>query len=385
MDTLSTDQARTLLGGPVNGHDVLSGTANRRRMTLVTRPRHFWPRLFRGRRREPQPSRAPRPGREPARRDGTRLIAISAVLLTLLAAGLLSVSIAAQYAYFLAERHQVTASMIESAALDVGMLVFSLLALGLARKGLPARPERALIVACAATSAVMNYAPAHAGDWRSVLAWTMPPVFLAVVADRVIAVTRRHFLGMAEGRSAWRDGIGWTATAAKVAALGALYVLRVPLAPVSTGKGLRLAVLNATPLPQAPVVPALEASAAGAAAPAWASPDCVCPLPYAPGLPVPCAAAERCMRPALDTNTGGREARPRPGGGTGAARPGSKTERLLALVSRRHGDLADIPLDQVSRIATALAPEVDMHPASARTALLAAVRKALPAGEGDSE
>jgi hypothetical protein len=62
----------------------------------------------------------------------------------------------------------------------------------------------------------------------------------------------------------------------------------------------------------------------------------------------------------------------------------TKTERLLSLVVLKHGDLAGNPLDEVSKIGTAHAPEVDMHPASARSALLAAVRGAIAAGEGDA-
>ena len=62
----------------------------------------------------------------------------------------------------------------------------------------------------------------------------------------------------------------------------------------------------------------------------------------------------------------------------------TKTGQLLALVAERHGALADIPAGQVSKIATALAPEVGLHPASGRTALLRAVRAARSAAEGDS-
>ena len=40
------------------------------------------------------------------------------------------------------------ASWVEAVALDVGMAIFSLLALGLARAGQPARAERVLILAC---------------------------------------------------------------------------------------------------------------------------------------------------------------------------------------------------------------------------------------------
>jgi hypothetical protein len=62
----------------------------------------------------------------------------------------------------------------------------------------------------------------------------------------------------------------------------------------------------------------------------------------------------------------------------------TKTGQLLALVAERHGALTDIPAGQVSKIATALAPEVGLHPASGRTALLRAVRAAQSAAEGDS-
>ena len=80
--------------------------------------------------------------------------------------------------------------MIEAVGLDVGMAIFSLLALGLAMAGQSARVERALIVACAAGSAPMNYAAANGGSPRSVAAYVVPPVFLAIVVDRVVAVVR---------------------------------------------------------------------------------------------------------------------------------------------------------------------------------------------------
>ena len=81
------------------------------------------------------------------------LINAAAVLLGLLAAGLFVVSLAAQYRYLIAERHQTVPSIIEAVGLDVGMAIFSLLALGLAMAGQSARVERALIVACALGSA----------------------------------------------------------------------------------------------------------------------------------------------------------------------------------------------------------------------------------------
>jgi hypothetical protein len=246
MATLTTDQARVLLGGPgrPNGRNLLAGHADRNGMTLVaSRPRF---------------SRGQTEPRE--RGDGHRLIGAGALLLAVLGLGLLAVSIDAQYRYVLAYRHQSATSVIEATALDVGMLIFSLLALGLARKGLPAKTERALIVACAAGSALMNYAAADVTSPRSVLAYCMPPVFLAVVVDRVVATTRRHVLGMREGRSPW--SVAGTAAARCSRALGvvALYALRFILAAPSTCTGARRAILAAAPLPAAaaevrPVLP----------------------------------------------------------------------------------------------------------------------------------
>ena len=131
----------------------------------------------------------------PGRKPGSRLIGTASCLLLVLGLGLLAVSVAAQYRYVLAERHQPAASMIEAAALDLGMIIFSLLALGLARAGQSAKIERGLIVACACGSALMNAAAANAGSPRSLMAWIMPPVFLAIVVDRVVVTIRRHVLG----------------------------------------------------------------------------------------------------------------------------------------------------------------------------------------------
>jgi hypothetical protein len=228
--------------------------------------------------------------------------------------------------------------MIEAAALDVGMMIFSLLALGLARGGQSAKVERALIVACAAGSALMNYAAADVSSPRSVLAYCLPPVFLAVVVDRVVVTVRRHVLGMRDGRSPW-------AATGKVA----LYALRLVIAPASTLVGGRRLLLAAAPLPAAALPPA-----AGPALPSAAS---------APVTPLPRPARQR-VSPGRDGTT--------------------KTARFLELVQKQHGPLATIPLDRVSQIATAIAPEAALHPASARTALLGAVRSALPAGESDA-
>lgn len=171
------------------------------------------------------------------RSPGSVLIGLAAWLLIALAAGLLFVSFAAQYRYLYAARHQAGPAAVAALALDAGMIIFSLLALGLAFAGQAAKTERVLILACAAGSAGMNYLAADAGSPRSVAAYVAWPLFLAVVADRVIAVVRRHRLGDA-GTSPWA-----------VAGHAALYLLRLVLAPPSTARGFRQMVLDAAPIP----------------------------------------------------------------------------------------------------------------------------------------
>jgi hypothetical protein len=182
---------------------------------------------------------------------GQGLINTATILLGLLDAGLFAVSLAAQYQYIFHAKHQSWPAIIEAVALDAGMVIFSLLALGLARGRQAAPVERALIVVCAVGSAAMNYGAADVSSLRSVAAYVMPPVFLAIVTDRVIAVVRRHMLGMEAERSAW--AVTGRAVMAVAAAAGkaVLYGLRLVLAPRSTLSGARSLVLLATPLPGA--------------------------------------------------------------------------------------------------------------------------------------
>lgn len=384
---MTVDRAIELLGGSVNGHDVLNGHdllaghASRDGLALITRPRRGWSWYQRDQRHGQGERRA---------LSGSRLIGTGGVLLFLLGSGLLAVSFAAQYQYVLRERQQHVASLIEAGALDVGLIIFSLLALGLARAGLSAKIERAAVVGCALGSAVMNYAAADVTSPRSVLAYCMPPVFLAFVVDRVVRTIQRHVLGMIEGRSPWAVLADAARRVTRFWVLSVLYVLRFLVDRRNTCAGLKQAILNATPLPQAPERRAVEAPRESASEPAVVSgksADCVCPLPYSPGGPVPCVASGRCMRPRQDKEgSGGRPERGnrRPSPQRPRIPSDTKTEHLLALVTLRRGDLAGIPLDHASKIATAYAPEVDMHPASARTALLNAVRAAKAAGEGDA-
>jgi hypothetical protein len=184
------------------------------------------------------------------RTPGSALVASAAILLGLLAAALFVVTLNAQYKYVFAVKQQSIPSIIEAASLDLGMVIFTLLALGLAMAGQSARIERALIVVCAVGSAGQNYAAADVTSPRSVAAFVVPSLFLALVVDRVVAVVRRHVLGDAD-RSVWATTGRGAAAAARASGLVLLYMLRFVLAPPSTGAGLRQLVLNAAPVPAA--------------------------------------------------------------------------------------------------------------------------------------
>jgi len=185
------------------------------------------------------------------RTPGSVLIAAAAWLLALIGGGALYVSYSAQYAYIFAVRRQDAASIIEALLLDVLMIVFTLLALGLSRAGKSSRAERALILACAAASAWMNVSAADTASPRSVAAYAVAPVALAVVVDRVVAVIRRHVLGEEEA-SAWTALGRAMAAAVCLAGLVLLYSLRFALAVPETARGLRRMVLDAAPLPAPP-------------------------------------------------------------------------------------------------------------------------------------
>jgi hypothetical protein len=184
------------------------------------------------------------------REPGSALIGWAAWLLALVGAGALYVSFSAQRQYVFGARHQDAASVIEALVLDVLLIVFTLLALGLSRAGKSSRTERALILACAIASAYMNVSDADTASPRSVVAYAVAPVALAVVVDRVVAVIRRHVLGVDEV-SAWTVAGRAVVAVARLSGLVLLYSLRFALAPPSTAGGLRRWVLALTPLPEA--------------------------------------------------------------------------------------------------------------------------------------
>jgi Protein of unknown function (DUF2637) len=182
------------------------------------------------------------------RTPGSVLIAVAAWLLALIGGAALYVSFSAQREYVFGARHQDAASIIEALLLDLLMIVFTLLALGLSRAGKSSRTERVLILACATASAYMNVSAADTASPRSVVAYAVAPIALAVVVDRVVAVIRRHVLADEEA-SAWTALGCALATVTRLAGLILLYSLRFTLAASETAKGLRRMVLDAAPLP----------------------------------------------------------------------------------------------------------------------------------------
>ncbi len=261
---------------------------------------------------------------------GGVLLTAAGVLLLALAIAMGVVSWHAQYAFIYAIKHQRLAAALEALGLDCGAVVFSILGIALARLGRRAIIERVLVCICAAGSCAMNAAGSDLGSPRSVAAFIMPPLLFAITSDRLISVIRRSALGrLADDenqRSAWR-----------LAGTAFLYVLRFAVAPPSTAKGARRALLQATPLPE---------------------------------LTGP-------ARPPIDAPADRKPAK----AGTRKRNGPTKTQRLLDLVAERHGPLADFPLADVSKVATVTGPEVGLHPGSARTALKAAVVAAQTGGQ----
>ena len=127
------------------------------------------------------------------RAPGTVLISAAAWLLVLIGGGALYVDFDAQQQYVFTVRQHQAASIIEALLLDLLMIVFTLLALGLSRAGKSSRTERALILASARsrrpTRSVSTPTPPAPAP---IAAYILAPLTLAVVVDRVVAVIHRH-------------------------------------------------------------------------------------------------------------------------------------------------------------------------------------------------
>ena len=253
--------------------------------------------------------------------------------LGVLAAAAAVVSFTAQYRMIFAARRLALVAGLEAAIPDAAALVFASLGIALALHGRRALRARALNVASVAVSVFMN-AIAAAPGWRALAIWVMPPVAYALASDTLIGVVRAWVIA----RHKALDVRLADEQVTPLAVLGGLllWLLRLALAPGSTLAGFRR----------------------------WVIEEC----PVAPGRRL---ATRRPV--AAISGPARRRARRGPRGGT-------KTARFLALVAERHGPLAAVPVTDVSRICTALAPEIGLHPGAARAAL----RQAVLAGQNGS-
>jgi hypothetical protein len=247
--------------------------------------------------------------------------------LGVLAAGAAVVSFQAQYRMVLHAKHNAIVSALEAGIPDVSALIFACLGIALALHGKRAIRARALNVAAVATSVIMNALAASPG-WRDLAIWLMPSVAYAVASDTAIAVIRSYTLARQQDLA---ETLGADETT-PLAYVGAflMWVVRLVLAPPSTLKGFRTWVVE-----EVPVAPGRCAS-----------------LP--PGTP-PLALPPATTKPAP------RQPRPR--------KAKSKTARFLDLVVERYGPLESLPLAEVSRISTELAPKVGLNVGAARSVL----------------
>lgn len=260
-----------------------------------------------------------------------RWLTASMLALAVLAAVSATVSYSAQYRMVFAAKAVAPIAALEACIPDVAALIFVTLGVALALHGKRAIRARVLNVAAVVTSVAMNILAAGHG-WRDLAIWAMPPIAYALASDTAIGVVRAWTLARNKALSeALADD-----EATPLATLGrvVLWLLRLTVAPASTLSGFRTWLIE-----QCPVTPSGQASGTTrqALAPRQSEPR----------------KAIASLTPA----------------GSASPRSGTKTAQFLALVAERHGPLASFPLADVSRVCTELAPEVDLNPGAARTAL----------------
>ena len=274
---------------------------------------------------------------------------VAAAGLCALAGAAATVSYAAQFQLAFAARHSALVAGLEAAIPDAAALVFACLGVALALHGSRAIRARLLNVASAGASVFMNMIAAAPG-WRDLAVWTMPPAAYALASDTLIGVVRT---GVAARHQAEAGSISELSVLAVARGI-ALWLLRLAVAPVSTMTGFRAWVIE-----ECPVAPGRRAHHPAPVA-----------VPPAGTGPRPPAGKRAPGRGRSSRNNGGPANR----AATESGRRGeTKTARFLALVTSEHGPLAAIPLGSVSRISTTVAPQADLHPGSARTALRRAV------------
>jgi hypothetical protein len=252
---------------------------------------------------------------------------MSMVALAFLGAAAAVVSYSAQYRMVYGAKRFVAAAAIEAAIPDVAALIFATLGIALALHGSRAIRARFLNIAAVATSVTMNVLAAGHG-WRDLAIWAMPPIAYALASDTAIGVIRAWTIARQQAlNEALADD-----QASPLAILGGLvlWLLRLAFAPVSTVTGFRR----------------------------WVLDEC----PVAPGR----KTGRGSPKPATRSTTAADE---------------TKTQRFLSLVAERYGPLSSLPITNVSKVCTELAPEVDLNAGAARTALR---RHVLAAQNGNS-
>ena len=253
---------------------------------------------------------------QPADRSGAWLRNAMAGLAVLAAAAAV-VSYQAQYQMIAGYKHAPVVAALQAGIPDAAALVFACLGIALALHGRRAVRARALNVAAVGTSVAMN-ALAAAPGWRALAVWVLPPAAYALASDTLIGVVRAW--AIARQRQLGERLADDQATPLAIVGGLLLWSLRLALAPASTLTGFRT----------------------------WVVAEC----PVAPGR----RAVRRQAVPAI---TAARRADH--GTGRAGAAAGSKTQRFLALAAERHGPLAQVPIQDVSRICTALAPQVGLN------------------------
>ena len=320
---------------------AMPGTGSPPERPLSGTPDHVRPAVPATGGRAPAGGPAPAAGRYQDR--PVRWLRAAMASLAVLAAASAAVSYAAQYRMVFAAKASAPVAALEAGIPDVAALIFAALGIALALHGKRAIRARVLNVAAVVTSVAMNVlAAGH--SWRDLAIWAMPPIAYALASDTAIGVVRAHAIARHQALNvALADD-----EATPLAILGGLllWLLLLALAPVSTLAGFRAWVLD-----ECPMAPGRRSASARAARPQPAGTD---------DRAVP---APRARRTAAGTQAG------------------TKTARFLALVADRHGPLAALSLDRVSRICTELAPEAGLDTGAARTALR---RHVLSLQNGDS-
>jgi hypothetical protein len=173
---------------------------------------------------------------------------------------------------------------------------------------------------------------AAAPGWAATAVWVMAPCIYALASDTLIGVVRAYAIARQKALNETLADEG--VTPLQVVGGLLLWMLRLALAPPSTLRGFR----------------------------AW--------VVSTPAAPRPRATAADELREVEPS-----KARPviPPRRGSGGHRGGTKAAALIRLAAGRH-ELASLPLNRVSAIATELAPEAQIHPSTARRVLLGHVR-----------